>query len=414
MATAEETIEAQEILAKEDAAFDDIVELRKRIHCSIEQRAELERIVVDWPSTAKKFSSENKAETRRGVALWVLGQVEQAVPLLDATRVSKERSFFLGLSYLELDRNLDALPLLKEAYKTDQSDLLLCLYYSEARTKTGDFEGARTILDRLEKKHDDNAEVHYVSGLGHDLQGAREKAMAAYDRALVREPGHPRSLFRMAYIHDLHGEDASAMEYYQQLRKLRPTHVNTMINLGVLLEDRGEYERAAECYRNILDYFPNHSRAKLYYSDAVAALSMYYDEDAARREAKMKALLSQPVADISFSPRVRNALEKLDIQTLSELVARTEEELLTIPNFGKTSLREIKEFLTGKGLNLSAGETPAGGLPDSGAEAVGGDPSQRELSEFEWSGRVAKMFETLELTDEIEKRLSALGLSLPG
>ena len=431
MPTTEEALDVAEILFAADVEPSSIFELRRYVHCHIDRRTELETLISDWDPN--KFSNENKAETRRGIALWVLGKVEEAIPVLEEARQSREKSLFLGLSYLDVDRKSDALEPLKEAHSAEPSDLKGILAYAEARMKTGDLKGGGGMLDRLAKKHEDDADVHYLRGLCHDFQGERNEAMDAYDRALVQEPGHPRALFRLAYIHDLRGEDATAMEYYQQLRKLRPVHVNTMINLGVLYEDRGEYERAVECYRSILDYFPNHSRARQYYMDVVAALNMYYDEDAARREAKLQQLLAQPVTDISFSPRVRNALEKLGIETLGDLCKKSEDDLLTIPNFGKTSLREVRECLTSKGLNISAGEAP-GGFP--AAAAMAPDMLTRPLTDLEWSGRLAKIFETLKWktigdimqrsekellllknfgptsVEEISKALESLGVSL--
>ena len=110
----------------------------------------------------------------------------------------------------------------------------------------------------------------------------------------------------------------------------------------------------------------------------------------------MAQVLGLPLADVTFSQRVRNALQKLGLATLGDLVQRTEEELLEIPNFGKTSLREVKEFLTSKGLNLASGGEMA---PTPGAEPVEGEAQDevknRALADFEWSGRIRKVYEKL-------------------
>ena len=119
-------------------------------------------------------------------------------------------------------------------------------------------------------------------------------------------------------------------------------------NRGIAYGQKGEYEKAMECYQAVLDFFPMHRRARLYHGDARAAVSMFYDEDAARREAKMKQVLMQPVTEISCSPRVRAAMTKLGIYTIGDLAGKEEEDFLSVPNFGRTSLREIKEILTEK------------------------------------------------------------------
>lgn len=52
------------------------------------------------------------------------------------------------------------------------------------------------------------------------------------------------------------------------------------------------------------------------------------------------------------STRAKKALEGLEIRTISDLVTRSEEELMALPNFGKKSLEEIKEKLSTMGLSL--------------------------------------------------------------
>jgi DNA-directed RNA polymerase subunit alpha len=63
-------------------------------------------------------------------------------------------------------------------------------------------------------------------------------------------------------------------------------------------------------------------------------------------------ILSKNVADLELSVRSRKALQRLNINLLGELAARTEDELLGCKNFGQTSLNEIKQQLTTFGLNL--------------------------------------------------------------
>lgn len=64
-------------------------------------------------------------------------------------------------------------------------------------------------------------------------------------------------------------------------------------------------------------------------------------------------LLSRPVSVLQLSVRSRKCLQRLGITVLSELVQRSETELLGSRNFGQTSLAEIKGRLTDLGLSLS-------------------------------------------------------------
>ena len=63
-------------------------------------------------------------------------------------------------------------------------------------------------------------------------------------------------------------------------------------------------------------------------------------------------LLSKQVQDLELSVRSRKALQRLNIMALSDLVQKTEDELLGCKNFGHTSLNEIKQLLASLGLGL--------------------------------------------------------------
>lgn len=62
--------------------------------------------------------------------------------------------------------------------------------------------------------------------------------------------------------------------------------------------------------------------------------------------------LNLPVEDLELSVRSYNCLKREGIHTVGELVARSEEDLLDIRNFGSKSIDEVKETLAGLGLSL--------------------------------------------------------------
>jgi len=63
-------------------------------------------------------------------------------------------------------------------------------------------------------------------------------------------------------------------------------------------------------------------------------------------------MLNKPVSDLQLSVRARKALQALDVNTIGDLCARTEAELLGIKNFGSTSLVEVNIKLSEIGLKL--------------------------------------------------------------
>jgi len=69
-------------------------------------------------------------------------------------------------------------------------------------------------------------------------------------------------------------------------------------------------------------------------------------------KSKMKKLLNMSVNEIELSVRAANCLNNANITTVGHLAMKTEQEMLKYRNFGKKSLNEIKDKLTGLGLAL--------------------------------------------------------------
>jgi DNA-directed RNA polymerase subunit alpha len=62
--------------------------------------------------------------------------------------------------------------------------------------------------------------------------------------------------------------------------------------------------------------------------------------------------LDLPIEDLDLSERPRNCLKRAQINTVGELLTKTEDDLLNITNFGQKSLDEVKEKLDERGLTL--------------------------------------------------------------
>ena len=69
-------------------------------------------------------------------------------------------------------------------------------------------------------------------------------------------------------------------------------------------------------------------------------------------EAQLEAKLNMTLADLRLSVRANNCLESENIQTVRDLVQRTEDTLLEVRNFGDTTLNEVREKLSQYGLHL--------------------------------------------------------------
>lgn len=62
--------------------------------------------------------------------------------------------------------------------------------------------------------------------------------------------------------------------------------------------------------------------------------------------------LDQPIEDLELSERPRNCLKRAQVNSIGELLDKTEDDLLAITNFGQKSLDEVVEKLDERGLSL--------------------------------------------------------------
>ncbi len=100
------------------------------------------------------------------------------------------------------------------------------------------------------------------------------------------------------------------------------------------------------------------------------------EEPAERVLDKVSETLNRSVEELELSVRSYNCLKNANIQTIGELVQRTEAEMLRTKNFGRKSLNEIKEILSSMGLSLGMKIDAQGRLVPAG----GGAPIEPDLA----------------------------------
>jgi DNA-directed RNA polymerase subunit alpha len=66
--------------------------------------------------------------------------------------------------------------------------------------------------------------------------------------------------------------------------------------------------------------------------------------------------LDLPIEELDLSERPRNCLKRARVDTIGQLVQKTEDDLLAITNFGSKSLDEVREKLDERGLALRVKE----------------------------------------------------------
>ncbi|MFO7915825.1 MAG: DNA-directed RNA polymerase subunit alpha [Candidatus Krumholzibacteriales bacterium] len=90
-------------------------------------------------------------------------------------------------------------------------------------------------------------------------------------------------------------------------------------------------------------------------------LFMHFDEEPYEEEEddevneevlRMRELLNRSVKELELSVRSSNCLKAAKIDTLGDLVQKTESDMLKYRNFGRKSLKEITDILSGMDLHL--------------------------------------------------------------
>jgi DNA-directed RNA polymerase subunit alpha len=251
----------------------------------------------------------------------------------------------------------------------------------------------------------------------YDLCGNDESALALYGR-LARQPrAHVNALLNAAVIYEDVGRYDEAIDCLRRVLRAYPNHARARLFLkdvescqSMVIEEGveprtdvrarlldtplSEFElsvRARNCLKKMnirtlgelihlteaeLLAYKNFGETSLTEIKALLTkrglfLGMSADEvpvDVAEMEiaarkapvlpAGQEAILSKSVSEIELSVRARRCLQRLNVQTLADLVQYSESDLLSTRNFGVTSLSEIKARLVEHGLQLAPKKTP--------------------------------------------------------
>jgi DNA-directed RNA polymerase subunit alpha len=254
---------------------------------------------------------------------------------------------------------------------------------------------------------DDHTETLFRLAYVSDLLGDDERALELYQRCTAEAPAHVNALMNMAILQEDAGHyddaldcvdcvldqypnlararlyekdiEASRTMYYdedqERAREKRNAILDTPISdfeLSVRsrnclkqmnIRTLGDLLRTSEAellaYKNFGETSLNEIKAML--TQTGLSLGQFAEEP--RREVLTPAapkavttgdpvVLQRSVSELELSVRSRKCLQRLGVNTVGELAACSEAELLAIKNFGQTSLIEIRRRLNDVGLSL--------------------------------------------------------------
>jgi DNA-directed RNA polymerase subunit alpha len=380
-----------------------LLELREQLLAEPGLRRHADTALENWTASRE----------RQGVLLYLLGRLDRALAVLETEAGSAWGKHFLARTYVDTGFFAKGESLLAAEYKDDKGiEVALPLY--RAQLMQGKLNEAEKTLKAFKGEHSTikaaHVELKFRDG---NLEQAMDEIVALYQQY----PADRYVAFVYGQIAQAAGDDEAARRAYEQIAQHPPVAVDVLINLGTLYEDEGHWDLAIKCYETVLAAYPTHPRARLYKRDAEASKNMFYDEDRERKEDKRLQILRTPVTDFELSVRSRNCLQKMKIDTLGDLILKTESELLSYKNFGETSLQEIKSILGSKGLRLGmrTDEALAYAPPEDGSAPVvtADDQLTQPIEVLELSVRSRRCMERLgiktvgQLVDNTEAELLA-------
>lgn len=355
------------------------------------RKREAEAALGSWEATAE----------RQAILLYLLGHVERALDILESEASHDWGKYFLGRALGDTGFGERAEEILANLFKSDKS-ANVGLPLARAQLSQNNIVDAEKTLKAI--KGDSPAAKALLVEITY-RRGDLPAAVSQIEALAEEHPDDRHVCFVLGIIAQAAGDDDTARHALERSAQNPPVAVDTLINLGTLYEDIGEWDLAVKCYETILAEFPRHPRARLFHADARASVDMYYDEDRERKEDKRMQILRTPVTDFELSVRSRNCLAKMKIDTLGDLISKSETELLSYKNFGETSLQEIKAILGSKNLRLGMGVDEALDVTTLGS----GEDSSPTGDE-----KLLQSVDVLELSVRSRRALSRLGVSTVG
>jgi len=338
---------------------------------------DLRSAVRDLESISERSPASS---VKLGVCQRLLGKARDALETLKGGDGGALALFHQGLAHIAEGAHDKACELFESARKAGYDAAACVAASAESMRSAGKPAEAHKALDALGSHGESSADFWAArAGVLADSGHGPAEVAAACEKAIAIDPGHPGALFLLGVIADRVGNEDDAKGYYERSLARYPASVGALINLGILYEDNDDFTKAQQCYRRVLEAFPDHPRARLFLKDSSASGDLQLDEQEKKQRDRLDQVLCLPVSDFELSVRSRNCLQKMGIHTLGDLARTTEEEILASKNFGETSLVEIRDMLSSKGLSLGQIAQPVPAADVVEVEAVEPSADEQEV-----------------------------------
>ena len=277
----------------------------------------------------------------------------------------------------------------------------------EARAAENDRLGAIEAYRAAVSADPGSTEAMFRLAYELDLVGEEDEAIALYERVCDTQPAPINALLNLAVLFEDRDDYAQAERCLRQVLETNPNHPRACLFMKdvqasreMVVEEDNEQDvmrrralldtpvtdfdltvRARTCLKKmnirtlgdllriteaeLMSYknFGENSMEEIKKMLTARGLRLGQGLEDAHRAARRQLmerlkgtgkeqLLNKPVGDLELTVRARKAIQSLNIQTIGDLAAKTEAELMGVKNFGATSLVEVHEKLGELGLEL--------------------------------------------------------------
>jgi Flp pilus assembly protein TadD len=154
-----------------------------------------------------------------------------------------------GSELLRLGRPGEAVPLLRDAVRTDPSHVPVRLSLALALQQTQQREAALEELNTAVRVDPQSAEAHAGLAIALHQQGKPQDAIVHYREAIRLKPDSVEAMSNLALALQEIGDSAAAISQFQRAIELQPRSVPLRMNLGQLLLDTGRPGDAIATFR---------------------------------------------------------------------------------------------------------------------------------------------------------------------
>ena len=317
---------------------------------------------------------------------------------------------YLAVALRGLRETPAALKLLEKLAKSHPGDTDVHCQKGICLDILGKYEEAQKEYEKALECDPQNVESIFRIAYNYDLHGQDDMALQFYRKCLEIKPVHVKALMNLGVLYEDTGQYAMAVKCFRSVLASDPNNERARLFLDdakaslemyideevAKTDDRKtkvleipitDFElsvRSRNCLEKMkiqvigdllriteqdLLSFKNFGETSLNEIKSILTskglrLGQVLEEDEKEKKKKSTSplaekeekILNRSVEELGLSIRSRHCFERLGIKTVSDLIGKSEEDLVASPNFGRSSLSEIKKKLEKFGLSLKASE----------------------------------------------------------